>query len=340
MALVTLMLRTHDSTTSPYAISGLLACFALPLVLTMGLVGSVADRADSRTVLLVGSLVQAAAAAALAFTHDYATTLALVALLQTAFAFTTPVWASLLPLVAGTAHTGALVSLRQGLRTAADPVGAALGGVLVQHHGADQALLADAASFLALTLAALTVRVRRRRAAEPTPLSLSPGPAVAILRRHATVGVLLAAVLPFILAIEAVNAVEVYVLRDVLHASPADYGWAEAAAGASATLGVLLAGVVRSTDRRAQVMLTSLLGVLNALLFAILLTEIPGEQQGRVLAAVEGAARSCTLVALTLGGTLNLVFGPQGSYLVIGAVGLTIGTLGTLGYRRVRTRAA
>ena len=64
--------------------------------------------------------------------------------------------------------------------------------------------------------------------------------------------------LPFILTLESVNAVEVYLLRDVLHANAADYGWAEAAAGVSATVGALLAGTVTTSSRRARLLLGTL----------------------------------------------------------------------------------
>ncbi|WP_313717065.1 MFS transporter [Arsenicicoccus bolidensis] len=367
MALVALTLRTHDTQAGPYAVAGLLVCFALPLVLTMGIAGSVADRADSRTVLVTGSLVQAAAAGGLALTTDYAATLVLVALLQTAFAFTSPLWTSLLPLVAGDELAGVLVSLRQGLRTASTPVGAAAGGLLVQHQGASAALAIDAASFLALTVAALLLRTRRRRAAQPDRLSASPGPALRILRGHPTTGILVAAVLPFILTLESVNAVEVYLLRDVLHANAADYGWAEAAAGVSATVGALLAGTVTTSSRRARLLLGTLvlvaanqagqglaisvgvfvvlgcvvgglLGATNTWLIAVLLAEIPDRERGRVLAAVEGAARACTVAALALGGTLNLLVGPRTAYLVVGAAGLAISTTGAIAHHRA-TRA-
>ena len=42
MAMVALTLRVHASGAGPYAVAGLLLCFALPVVLTMGLAGSVA----------------------------------------------------------------------------------------------------------------------------------------------------------------------------------------------------------------------------------------------------------------------------------------------------------
>ena len=57
MAMVALVLRVHASGAGPYAVSGLLWCFALPVVVTMRLAGRASDRIDSRRLLVASGLV-------------------------------------------------------------------------------------------------------------------------------------------------------------------------------------------------------------------------------------------------------------------------------------------
>src|SRR3954449_2791561 len=70
LAATTLALVLQQSGHGGLAVSGLLLAASLPLALLAPVAGRVADRADSRTVLVVTGLVQAAVCTALAFaTH-------------------------------------------------------------------------------------------------------------------------------------------------------------------------------------------------------------------------------------------------------------------------------
>ncbi|WP_162254767.1 MFS transporter, partial [Phycicoccus sp. Root563] len=160
MAMVALTLRIHSTGDGPYAVAVLLACFSLPVVLTMGVAGSLSDRADPRLVLGVGGAVQVLAAAGLATWHSVPATLALVLLLQTGFAFTNPVWSSVLTRAVGDERVGGLVSTQHALAAIAAPVGAALGGVLVQLHGDPVVFVLDALTYLVLVAVGVSLRMR------------------------------------------------------------------------------------------------------------------------------------------------------------------------------------
>lgn len=367
MAMVALLLHLHDEGHGPYAVMTLLICFALPLVLTMGIAGSVADAHAPRRVLVVATLVQALGAVGLVVAPSLAWTCICVLVLQTGFAFANPVWSAVMPLVVGEDLSGTYVSLSQGLRAVASPAGAALAGILVQQWGSGAALWVNAVSFVGLLVAALALRVTRspggRRPATRSAMSFLPRDGFTALRANPVIAALVFGVVPIILTVEAVNAVEVFLVRGELGASPAQFGLAEACGGLGAVVGSFAAAAVRTRDRRILGLLLGItavpivqigqglaptlwayavaafaiglaLGVVNALIFALLLHEITEGDRGKVLALVSGLSRTATIVALAIGGVLGTQLGARTAYVVCGSVGLLIAATAAL---RVRT---
>ncbi len=358
VAMVALLLKLHDDGHGPYAVMALLICFAGPLVLTMGVAGAVADTHPPRQVLVGATAIQALGAVGLVFAPSLPWTCLSVFVLQTGFAFASPVWTSVMPLVVGDDLVGTYVSLSHGLRAVASPLGAALAGVLVQEWGSRSALTLNATSFVGLLVAAMALRVdpgrRRPRGRGHGPWSTwLPRDGFAALRAEPLMAALVLGVVPMILTLEAVNAVEVFLVRGVLGATPAQFGYAEAGAGAGVVLGSLVAGAVRRRRRRVQVLLAVLvwvpvlqvvqglaatllvyavaavavgvaLGLVNALVFALLLAEIREHDRGRVLALVSGLSRTATIGALVLGGVLGTHVGPRTAYVVCGAAGAVV----------------
>lgn len=361
MAMVALLLQVHDDGHGPYAVMALLMCFALPIVLTMGLAGSVADAFAPRRVLLLSLSVQAVGAIGLVLAPSLGWTCLAVLVLQSGFAFAHPVWTAVMPLVVGEDRAGTYVSLGQGMRSIASPLGAALAGVLVQEWGSTVVLAINAATFLGLLGAAAALRVTRAGQSSTRP-SFLPREGFTALRGDAVLSVLVLAAVPLILTVEAVNAVEVFLVRGVLGASPAQFGLAEACGGVGAVLGAFAAGAVRSRPGRIRGMLLCLtlvplaqigqglaptigvyavaafavgatLGVFNALIFALLLREIREHQRGKVLALVNGLSRTATIGALVIGGVLGTQLGARTAYVVCGCVGLLIAATAALRVR-------
>lgn len=361
LALVALLLHLHDEGHGPYAVSALLVCFALPLVLTMGVAGSVADAHDPRRVLVIATLVQAVGAAGLVLAPSLAWTFLAVIVLQTGFAFASPVWTAVMPLIVGDDLSGTYVSLSQGLRAVASPLGAGLAGVLVQQWGTQAVLGLNAASFVGLLAVALALRVTRTSVPH-SATSLLPREGLRALRAHPAIAALVFGVVPIILTVEAVNAVEVFLVRGVLGATPAQFGLAEACGGVGAVIGSFAAAAVRSRNRRILGLLIGItatpvvqiaqglapnlgvyavaafaiglaLGVVNALIFALLLREIPDGDRGKVLALVSGLSRIATVGALAIGGVLGTQLGARTAYVVCGSVGLLIAATSVLRVR-------
>ena len=350
LSMVALLLRVHSSGAGPYAVTALLLCVSLPTILTMGLAGSLADRIDSRRLLVASLLVQSVALGGLALRDDLPATFALTALGTLAGSLGMPVWTTILPHLAGEEHTARLVSAYQGLRSLAMPAGAGLAGVAVQAWGDSSALgLAAALTFMA-AMVPLAVRTRRiPHAAEP--VTVLPFSALRILRGHRVAFVLVLALVPFIVAVEAANAVEVFLVRDVLGASPALFGLSAVAGGIGAVLGAFAAGLVLDPGRRVPVTLAALgltaatqvaqglapgfavflvlclvigaaIGLANALIVVVILDETPERARGRVIALVSGLARSGSVAATVLGGGLVAGLGPRLAFVTTGSLGL------------------
>ena len=365
-ALVALVLRAHGHGGGAAPVTVLLLCFALPVVATTGAAGALADRADPRRLLLVAGLVQAGAAAGLATTDDLTTTCLLVLVMQTGFAVGQPAWGAVGPALVGEHRVGRLISLQHALRGVAGPAGAGLGGVLVQSAGSGAVLALDAVSFVLLALAGASLPVPRAAspAARPTLRdTVLPRAGVAALREHPALWVLVLALFPMVVAVESVNAAEVFLVRDVMGASAAGYGLAEAVHGGAAVLGALAAGSVTRVTLRVRAVLAAVvvvalaqvgqglapvyaaylaaaalsgaaLGVVNALLFALLLSEVDAARRGSVIAFVSGVSRGCSVLALSLGGVLTALAGPRTAYLVAGSAGLLVAAAAVRGVHR------
>lgn len=350
---VTAMLRAHASGQGPVATTLLLMCISVPTILAMGLAGAVVDRFDPRLVMSGGALVQAAAGIALAVRSDLPSTYMFVVALSLAGAVAGPAWTVLLPHLAGEENTARLVSAQQALWSIAFPAGAGLGGILVDQWGAAASFGAGVLFLLGSATLARAVRARRDGSSDETPggWHLLPLSAFRALRSHPVVYVLILALLPFIIAAEAVTPVEVFLVRDELGASASQFGLVSAATGLGVLLGSVLAGSTNQAALRRRLALLALgltavaqigqglaphflmflglgvlvgvaTGIVNASAFTLILDETPSPVRGRVIALVIGLSRTANLVALTLGGILASALGPRPTYLIAGALGL------------------
>lgn len=355
-ARIALLLRVHDAGAGPFGLAVMLVVFALPLVLLTGVAGALADRVDPRPVVLTAAGVQLVAALGLAWCTDLVSTGAWVLVLQTGFAIGNSAWVVAIPRLVSQDEVGALVSLNHSTVVVAGPAGAALGGVLVQHVGDSAPFVLDAITFVPLCLAGLLLPLgdgaghAARRGVLRTVLPID---GVTALRAHPLLAVLAAAVLPFIIAFESVNAVEVFLVKDVLGGTSTQFGLSEALAGVAAVAGALLAASARTTASRAQTILAALvavsvvqvaqglapglvtfialagavgvlLGVINAVIMTLMVTATDPRTRGRIVALVGGASRSCGMIALAVGGVLGTALGPRGTFVAVGLVGLVI----------------
>lgn len=375
MAFVALTLRVHASGAGPYAVAALLLCFALPVVVTMGIAGDLADRIAPRLLISLASVVQMAACIGLALADSLAATYVLVIALQLGFAVANPTWTSVLAGAVGDDRIGQLVSAQQALMAAASPVGAAIGGVLVNAHGDAVVFLLDAFTYVVIAAVALGIRLPERGPNAVPPRAraesergrfrtpLLPREGWAAVRANPLAWALLWALLPFVVALESMNAVEVFLVRDTLGGSAADFGFWQAATGAGALVGALAAGLLVSDQQRVHAILVALttiaaallgiglaptlawvfvlgavMGLANAVsnagLFAVFVRGIAAEARGRALALLNGLARATSLLALLLGGLAGATLGPRLSFVVAGSAGLVVAARAWRGIRQ------
>lgn len=355
-ARVALLLRVAEGDGGPGGLAVVLVLFALPLVLLVGVAGRLADRPDPRRLLVGTALLQLVAALGLAWWDGLVATGLLVLVLQTGFALGNAAWVVALPRLVTDDETGTLVSLHHALLGIATPLGAAIGGLVVERLGDRVPFVLDALTFVPLAVAALLLPVGPRgTTTEPPGLlrTLLPLDGLSALRRQPLMATLVVAVLPFIVALESVNAVEVFLVTDVLDGSADDLGLAEAVTGVGVVVGALAAGAVHGTRRRVVTLLAGLgaaslcqigeglvptfvvylalagavglcLGVVNACVMSLMVTATEPSTRGSVVALVGGASRSCTLLALALGGLLGTLLGPRTTFVTVGVAGLAI----------------
>jgi MFS family permease len=345
------MLLLHDSGVGPPGIAALLAVMAVPTIATMGIAGRVADSFDSRTILVTCGLVQAAACVVVGAFPIAAVVYATAFVIALAQAFSQPTWQALVPRIVGEERIGQAVAWQQGLSAVAGPLGAALGGILYGVGALQWAFWGDGIGYLALTGAAFAIRSRRLPAARVEHASWAAG--IRIVARDRIVWPLFAAILVFVVLVEGINAVEVFLARDVLGATAWQYGLVELFAGAGALVGAFIAGrMVREGQRIAGAVLgfgvaavaliaagaapsfwfyaaavtglSAAFGLGNATFGALLTTRTPDGQRGRVYAALGGLARTAGLVALALGSLAGTVVGPRWTFVIAGALGAAV----------------
>ncbi|MFU8851737.1 MFS transporter [Micromonospora sp. SL1-18] len=358
LAAATLTLALQSAGAGGLAVSGLLLAATLPLVALAPLTGRLADRVDSRLLLVVTGFAQAAACLALAYAGHPALVIALVALLAAGLAVTQPVLAALVPTMVRAEdfpRAGALVQTAGTLGALAGP---ALAGLLVGGFGARVPLLVDAASYLALVAAGLLIRTRRggRRTGSAAGVAATPSPGWQ-LRRDPLLVVMVGSLAAVVAAVGAINVVEVFFIRETLHSSTTVYGLVTG----SWTLGIVVGGWIfaqvarRLTDDGA--LLGAGLALLGGCCLAVLASaavpsawllvpiwlaggvgnggdnvfnnlllarRVPEAARGRAFAVFGAAVQGAGMAGYLAGGLLLAVAEPRPLFVGCGVVGLLV----------------
>lgn len=222
--------------------SGLLLAATLPLVVLAPLAGRLADRMDSRTLLVTIGFAQAAICALLAVVEQPVLVVGLVTLLACGLAVTQPCLAALLPAMVRPADLPRASAISQTAVSLGALGGPVLAGLLVGQFGTRVPLLLDAATYLALVVAGLLLRTRRggRRPATSQAAASSQAVSGGIataggteigwrLRRDPLMLVMVVSTAVVIAAIGGINVIEVFFIRETLGGSPTTYGLVSAA---------------------------------------------------------------------------------------------------------------
>ncbi len=177
LALITLVLVVERTTGSGLAVSGLFATTLIPVVALAPLAGMLVDRVENVRVLVVASLAQAAGAAVLAFAGtDLAVILVLSTVLSAGSAVSQPAEAALVPAIAGDERLTEANGLMETARYVGFAAGPVVAAGLTAAAGTASALIVNALSFLAIALAAASLRTRRRPRRTATAERAGPTP--------------------------------------------------------------------------------------------------------------------------------------------------------------------
>lgn len=358
IALMILIARTGR----PLDLTVLLVAFAVPVVGLASFAGRLVDTRDSRTVLTVSALVQVVGSAGLLVSTSLAWQVGCILLVQSGQAVAGPGWGALLPRIVGEEQVSRAIGLQQALGSVAWLAGTALGGLAYAAVGFEGVVLVDTATFACMVGAAQVVRTRRRPAAVPTQ-GRGPIPAAGhrpalesgwrVLRRDRVSVLLVIGLVLFVAAVEGTNAVESFLVIDVLGAGPAAYGLVGLSLGVGVTLGSTLCGKVEEHGRRVAVLagaaatlaltiggaglvssvvwlfpLFFLAGVgngfLNGLGFALVVERTAEAARGRVLATAMGTIRGGSVVSLLVAGIAGGLYGPRVVFVAGGLLGIAV----------------
>lgn len=349
LGFIPLALYLQEHTGSGIAVAGLFIALWAPSVVLGGPAGLLADRVESRRLLRDVSLAQAAIAAVLAFAFGgVAATLALTALLGVGVALAQPAEFALVPAVAGAGGVATANGRIEAARYIGFTLGPVLGGLLAAAGGTRIALLVNAASFLAVAIAAQALRARR----EPTAADRSHERArdgIAFLLNDGVLAPVVVAAFVSLLFMTASATAEVFFAKDVLHAGDTGYGvlmtlWTlgmvvgstlvasrvPAAAYATAALGAMaLQGAGLALPTLWLVLPLALgaylvggigHGTKNVVVRTLIHARVPDELRGRAWAAYSAGRNAAELVALVGGGLLVAAIGARWTLLAAGAL--------------------
>jgi MFS family permease len=371
LGFIPLALHVQERTGSGIAVAALFIALWTPSALLGGPAGLLADRVESRRLLRDVSLAQAAVALVLAFAFGgLLPILVLTALLGVGVAVAQPAEFALVPATAGAGGDGFIAAANgriEAARYLGFTLGPVIGGLLAAAGSTRIALLINAATFLAVALAAQALRARRepRPAGDRTSERAREG--IAFLLRDDVLAPVIVAAFVSLLFMTASATAEVFFAKDVLHAGDTGYGtlmtlwtlgmvvgstlvatrvpaarYAGVALGAMALQGAGLAlptlWLVLPFALAAYLVGGIGHGTKNVVVRTLIHTRVPDELRGRAWAAYSAGRNGAELVALVGGGLLVAALGARWTLLLAGA--LPVLAAGYAALRRARPAAS
>jgi MFS family permease len=239
--------------------------------------------------------------------------------------------------------------------------------VLVGQFGARVPLLVDAAAYL--IVAGIAVAIVTRRVVQAAAAGTKPRGGLTIVRSDGFLRSLFVLLAVFVLLGCMVNVVEVFLVRETLHASTTWYGIAGAAFAIGMLIGALAAGRLRGTSTLTRGFVGACLvlslglvavgvaptvgwvlpgiavvgfmnGVLNVALGSLVMGRTAADERGRVGALLTGVASGMQIFAFAIGGALAEVLAPRTIFVASGVLGVLVPlVLGPALIRRARTAA-
>ncbi|WP_067494523.1 MFS transporter [Actinoplanes sp. TFC3] len=347
LAATALALALQQAGAGGFLVSALMLAAIAPIALLAPIGGRLADRADSRAILVTVGSAQSVICSVLAFVSEPWLIIALVAVLASGLAVTQPTLAALVPAMVRREDMSRAGGITQTASSVGMLVAPALAGVLAGQFGARVPLLIDAVSYAALVAAGVLLRTRRGSAQRATGSWT--------LRSDRLVAVMIVALAVTVAGVGAINVIEVFFIRETLHASTTIFGLVSAAWTAGVLLGAPIFGRLgRRWNDPAKLVRMVLLcaagccvvvlgaatvpnawlivpfwivggfcnGGLNVYSAVVIAERVPDAVRGRAFAAMSAAVQAGGMVGFLVGGPLLELFAPRPLVAAAGLAGL------------------
>lgn len=365
IAIVALGLFIGEHTDSGFLVAALWICLFGPSVAVAGFAGVLVDRVETTRLLALVSLAGLLVAVALAFTSGVALALVLTVLLGVVFAVSQPCEFALVPPLAGDRVQEANGHI-ETLRYAGYGIGPLIGGGLFSWGGLELAMLADAATFGAVAVAARALRTERPPGAlEEGEVAPRARDGIACLYRDSVLSLVMTVAFGSLFFMSAVWVGELFFVEDVLEMGDLAYAsmfsvWTvgmalgalflsrRVAVGALATAGLLAATVQGASLALPALWLSFAFylvcsfaggaahGVKNVMYRSLVHTRVPDQLHGRAFAAYNAIRNTAELGAFAAGGLLVAVIGPRGTLAYAGGLSALVGIIGLLALTRLK----
>jgi MFS family permease len=361
VALVALALEAKelsgDGMGGGIAIAAIFICLWAPVVLLAGHVGLLVDRMETRSLLVVVSAGQAVVAVGLALLHSQVLLYVLAALLGVGIAVAQAAEFALIPVVAGGRPIQKANGTVEMARALGFTLGPLCGGLLVAAGGITAAMLVDAASFVVVGLAALSLSVRRVGSpeAEGEPRRARDG--IGFLLADPVVALMVVVVFVSLLFMSASIPADLVYVEDVLDVENIGFGIVLTAWTVGMLIGSNIVGrripltalatatMVGVTVQGLGKFLTPFWLVLGFMVVAYLVggighglknvasrtlihTRIAAERHGRAFAAWNGVRNAAELGALAVGGVIVGALGARETLWLAGGLSALAGLVG------------
>lgn len=338
-----LVLRLHGDAGTGAAVSALLLANSLPVVLCAPVAGRLADRVESRVLLVGCGTTCAALCLGLIAVAGYWPVLCLLAAVAAVSAVSAAALGALLPAMSGEAGVVRANALVRGALMVGGIAGLALGGAGSEWLGTGAVLVGDAATFGALAVGALLITARRGGAAGRGCVRGEPPPSPTLLS-----WVLTGSYAGVLLLVSTTNVAQVFLVKDVLGQGDLGFGvvcacWtagillalpvmrqvapdptvlARLTVAGQLTVGAAIAGcgAVPSVGATATLYILGGIGtcVMQVARGSFLHLTAPPERRGRALARYNAVVKGAGIAALVLGGVALDALGARSTYLLAG----------------------
>ncbi len=364
LALVPLSLQLQETTGSGIAVALLFVAVWSPAILLAGPSGFLADRYDTRRVLLVVSVAQAAVAVGLAFVSGTIPIIVLAAFLGIGFAVAQPAEFALVPRVAGEARLAVANGRVETARYVGFTVGPLVGGLLAGAGGIRVAMIVNALTFLAVAAAAAVVRCPDADSCvAPEAVEGRTWTGARYLVRDRVLAAVMAATFVSLLFMTASVAADVFFAKDYLEVGDAGYGlllttWtvgmalgatffpkrvAPGAIAATALVAIVVQGIGIAGPTLWLLPALAFVfffvgglahGTKNVLVRTLIHERTPASLHGRAFAAYNALRNGAELVALLAGGFLVVAVGARWTLFLAGALPVAAGLVALAVTRR------